>query len=158
MQRSCPHRIVSVPLWKASCLHICASISELCSFPLTHPLITAATLIFSLFYIYFHFSIFQRQWLTSGTVFWHLKIFPLSMPHTHTHTHTHSYCLEDNCCCSVTKAWLFCNPLLYRQLWLLCPWVFPGKNTGVGCHFLLQEIFPTQGLNPYSQIQVCVWL
>ena len=23
----------------------------------------------------------------------------------------------------------------------------PGKNTGVGCHFLLQGIFPTQGLN-----------
>ena len=30
---------------------------------------------------------------------------------------------------------------------LLHPWDFPGKNTGVGCHFLLQEIFPTQGLN-----------
>ena len=30
---------------------------------------------------------------------------------------------------------------------LLCPWKFPGKNTGVGCHFLLQGIFPTQGLN-----------
>ena len=28
------------------------------------------------------------------------------------------------------------------------PWIFPGKHTGVGCHFLLQEIFPTQGLNP----------
>ena len=27
------------------------------------------------------------------------------------------------------------------------PWDFPGKNTGVGCHFLLQEIFVTQGLN-----------
>ena len=25
--------------------------------------------------------------------------------------------------------------------------VFPGKNTGVGCHFLLQGIIPTQGLN-----------
>ena len=25
---------------------------------------------------------------------------------------------------------------------------FPGKNTGVGSHFLLQEIFLTQGLNP----------
>ena len=25
--------------------------------------------------------------------------------------------------------------------------VFPGKNTGVGCHFLLQGIFLTQGLN-----------
>ena len=30
---------------------------------------------------------------------------------------------------------------------LLCPWDFPGKNTGVGCHFLPQGIFPTQGLN-----------
>ena len=26
--------------------------------------------------------------------------------------------------------------------------IFPGKNTGVGCHFLLQGIFLTQGLNP----------
>ena len=31
---------------------------------------------------------------------------------------------------------------------LLCPWDFPSKNTGVGCRFLLQGIFPTQGLNP----------
>ena len=30
---------------------------------------------------------------------------------------------------------------------LLCPWISPSKNTGVGCHFLLQEIFPTQGVN-----------
>ena len=30
---------------------------------------------------------------------------------------------------------------------LLCPWDFPGKRTGVGCHFLLQAIFLTQGLN-----------
>ena len=28
-----------------------------------------------------------------------------------------------------------------------CPWDFPGKSTGVGCHFLLQEVFPTNGLN-----------
>ena len=27
----------------------------------------------------------------------------------------------------------------------LCPWDSPGKNTGVGCHSLLQGIFPTQG-------------
>ena len=32
---------------------------------------------------------------------------------------------------------------------LLCPWDFPGSNTGVGCHFLLQEIFLTQGSNPH---------
>ena len=31
---------------------------------------------------------------------------------------------------------------------LLCPWDFPDKNTGVGCHFLLEGIFPTQGSNP----------
>ena len=30
---------------------------------------------------------------------------------------------------------------------LLCPWDFPGKNTGVSCHFFLQGIFSTQGLN-----------
>ena len=28
---------------------------------------------------------------------------------------------------------------------LLLPWDFPGKSTGVGCHLLLQGIFPTQG-------------
>ena len=33
-----------------------------------------------------------------------------------------------------------CNLLLY-------PCDFPGKNTGVGCHFLLERIFPTQGSN-----------
>ena len=30
---------------------------------------------------------------------------------------------------------------------LLRPWDFPGKNTGVGCRFLLQGIFPTQRSN-----------
>jgi len=30
-----------------------------------------------------------------------------------------------------------------------CPWNFPGKNTAVGCHFLFQGIFLTQGLNPH---------
>ena len=30
---------------------------------------------------------------------------------------------------------------------LLCPWDFPGKNTGVGCHFFFQGIFLSQGSN-----------
>ena len=38
-----------------------------------------------------------------------------------------------------------CDPMDYTRL--LGPWDFPGKNSGVGCHFLLQGIFPTQGLN-----------
>ena len=31
---------------------------------------------------------------------------------------------------------------------LLCPWDFPGKNIGLGCHFLLQATLLTQGSNP----------
>ena len=30
---------------------------------------------------------------------------------------------------------------------LPCPWDFPGQDVGVGCHSLLQGIFPTQGSN-----------
>ena len=30
----------------------------------------------------------------------------------------------------------------------LCNPISPGKNTGVGCHFLLQGMFPNQGSNP----------
>ena len=39
---------------------------------------------------------------------------------------------------------------------LLSPWDFPGKNTGVGCHFLLQGIFTTQGSNLH--LLLCRWI
>ena len=32
------------------------------------------------------------------------------------------------------------------------PWGSPGKNSGVGCHILLQEMFPYQGSHP----QLCI--
>ena len=38
---------------------------------------------------------------------------------------------------------------------LLCPWDFPVKNTGVGCHFLFQGIFQTQGLNLSLSYLLC---
>ena len=38
---------------------------------------------------------------------------------------------------------------------LLRPWDSPGKNTGVGCHALLQGIFLTQGLNPRCLHLLC---
>ena len=41
-----------------------------------------------------------------------------------------------------------CDPMDCNSASLLCPWDFPGKNTGVGSHFLIQGIFLTQGLNP----------
>ena len=51
------------------------------------------------------------------------------------------------CCVHVlSRVWLFVAPgTVARQL--LCPWGFPGKNTGVGCHFLLQGVFQIQGSN-----------
>ena len=33
---------------------------------------------------------------------------------------------------------------------LLCPWDSLGKNTGVGCHFLLQGNLPDPGIQPVS--------
>ena len=37
---------------------------------------------------------------------------------------------------SLSRVWLFVTPWTTR---LLHPWDFPGKRTGVGCHFLLQQ-------------------
>ena len=42
---------------------------------------------------------------------------------------------------------------------LLCPWDFPGKTTGVGCHSLLQAIFPTQGSRQSAgRLLCCRWI
>ena len=51
------------------------------------------------------------------------------------------------CACSVVSNSLW--PLGLQPTRLLCPWNSPGKNTGVGCHFLLQGIFPTQALTSH---------
>ena len=40
------------------------------------------------------------------------------------------------------------RPMELQPSRLLCPWNFLGKNTGECCHFFLQGIFLTQGLNP----------
>ena len=57
-----------------------------------------------------------------------------------------------NICCHCYLVLKSCPiPLWHHGLLsarFLCPWDFPGKNTGVGCHFLLQGIFLTQGSNP----------
>ena len=57
--------------------------------------------------------------------------------------------------CSVAELCLtLCNPMEPAKL--LCPWDFSGKKTGVGCHFLLQQIFSTQGSDPY--LLPCRWI
>ena len=53
-----------------------------------------------------------------------------------------NYWMNSKCisCCVCLQS---CLILLWPPgLWtvrLLCPWNFPGKNTGVGCHFLLSR-------------------
>ena len=56
--------------------------------------------------------------------------------------------------CSVVSDSLWPHGLQPARL--LCPWDSPGKNTGVGCHALLQGIFPTQGSNP--GLLHCRWI
>ena len=51
-------------------------------------------------------------------------------------------------CQQLTCIQLFVTPWTVARR-LLCPWDFPGKNTGVGCHFLLQGVFQMQGSNSH---------
>ena len=57
----------------------------------------------------------------------------------------YSICMRVCDACSVVSDSL--RPHGLQLIRFLCPWDFPGKNTGVGYHFLLQGIFLIQGLN-----------
>ena len=52
------------------------------------------------------------------------------------------------CVCLVTQLCpTICNPMDCDLPGSSIHGISPGKNTGVSCHFVLQGIFPTQGLN-----------
>ena len=58
------------------------------------------------------------------------------------------------CCCFLTKSCLILwDSQKLEPARLLWSWDFPGKNTGMGCHFLLHGIFLTQGHlgSPYKE-------
>ena len=70
-----------------------------------------------------------------------------------------SHCIEENefkaevntkggCCLVAELCLTLLWPLRLGSARLFGPWDYPGKNTGVGCHFLLQGIFLTQGSDP----------
>ena len=52
----------------------------------------------------------------------------------------------------VAKPYPTLRPHRLQPTRLFCPWDSPGKNMWVGCHFLLQGIFPTQGSNHVSYV------
>ena len=63
--------------------------------------------------------------------------------HIYIYIHIHTYmCVLSH---SLVSNSLQCCGLQPARL--LFSWDSPGKNTGVGCHFFLQGIFLTQGLN-----------
>ena len=62
---------------------------------------------------------------------------------------THAHHLKEVQFSSVTQSCpTLCDPADCSPTRLLSPWDSPGKNTGLGCHFLLQGIFQMQGSNP----------
>ena len=58
----------------------------------------------------------------------------------------HSWILVCMCANSLQLCPTLCNPMDR----LFSPWDSPGTNTGAGCHFLLQGIFQTPGIEPSS--------
>ena len=64
-------------------------------------------------------------------------------------------------CCVLVALWcpILLQPCGLLPTRLLCLWDSPGKNKGVVCHFLLQGIFPTQGLNLHLVcLSHCRWI
>ena len=66
---------------------------------------------------------------------------------THIHTYLSIFIMEYYCCLAAKSYPTLLQPHRLSPVSLLCPWDFPGKNTGVGCHFLLQRILLTQRSN-----------
>ena len=54
---------------------------------------------------------------------------------------------DELCVCPATQSCLTLRPQGLQPTRLLCSWDLPSKNTGVGCHFLLQGILLVQGSN-----------
>ena len=85
---------------------------------------------------------------------WHPNIHPDTKWAQNTRLPSLVFCVHAKslCCCCCYIASVVSNsvrPHRRQPTRLLCPWDFPGKNTGVGCLSLLQGIFPTQGSNPH---------
>ena len=81
-------------------------------------------------------------WLRPGT--WPSSCAPFSCNLFAKYINKSTSCV---CVCVCCHLQLFAIPWL-QPTRLLCPWNFPGKNTGVGCHFLLWGSF-------WSRDQTC---
>ena len=106
----------------------------------------------------FHFHALEKEMATHSSVLaWRIPGMgePGRLPSTGSHRVGHDWsdlaaaaAVVKLCMCakSFQSYPTLCNPMDYPTR-LLCPLDSPGKNTGVGCHALLQFVFPTQGSN-----------
>ena len=106
------------------------------------------------FHMFYHFTCFCLHFLIA----FFPKIITLKFSFSHYYFPVCShygnplylFCTIVSCLVCVSRS------VMSNSLWphglqparLLCPWDSPGKNTGVGCHSLLQGILLTQGSNP----------
>ena len=73
-----------------------------------------------------------------------------------TEIHKSGYNLDAVLCSVAQSCQALCDPMDYSPPGSSVHGNSPGKNTGVGCHALLQGIFPTQGSNP--GLPHCKWI
>ena len=85
-------------------------------------------------------------WLNSILIYIYVYIC-INNINTHIYIYVYIYIYQN--CCLVTKLYLtLLQPQGLQPSSLLHPWDLPGKNAGVGCHFLLQGIFLDPGIEP----------
>ena len=116
----------------------CESIIKMC------PKVIASSL-----YTISAYTSFHRNSLLSGSRGKLYSLYHIFQPlfYSSTFVHAAAFAFDGhsslhNCCsCLISNL----GPTFLQPTRLLCPWDFPGKNTGVGCHFFLQVIFLTQG-------------
>ena len=77
--------------------------------------------------IIFQLKKFFKKALIHRTVCWKINIF-----------------YPTQCCLVAKLCQTLLRPHALESTRLFCLWDFSGRNTEVGCHFLLQEIFPTR--------------
>ena len=75
----------------------------------------------------------------------------LSLPYSPTLTSRHDYWKKHQHMCMLSRSVMSDSFQSHglKPTMFLCSWDFPCKNTGVGCHFLLQGFFPTRGSYPH---------
>ena len=88
---------------------------------------------------------------------WEISIWSHSYPYSHWDVvwcwdfRDVGKCSNDSTCMQFRYLEQSLKVPLYTESTLFCPWDFPGKNSAVGCHFLLPGILSTLRLKPHLQ-------